>query len=342
MFVRTHSPQLLAGGSVQRVHESRGIAEEDRRIARDLSGGDPGANLRLNHRGPVDAAGGGVERVHAAVLAADENSAAIHGRLRSQRGSVRESERPLQLRDAARSPPARPASFAGRKRVLASPPPQLVQLGRVFPRRTRWAGIGDLFTASLHGNRSAEKVGDLLAFVAGKRRSLRFHDSAFDAFAESPRASWSSGRRSAGSALPLRPRPGGRRRSFSERAARRRDRLRTRSPPCSAKDRSISSQAPAPGWRTAWEYISPCRLECEAVYFDNDGTGRDEAGASASHDSADSRGANDAEWLHEPTRMVLSGLGKLLFLALRLASRLLGVAVPVFACGPRSGRGFGM
>src|SRR5512135_466091 len=223
MFVRTHSPQLFACGSVQRVHVSRGIAKKDRRIARDFSRRDSRANLRLNHGGPVDAAGRRVEGVYAAVLAADENPAAIHSRLRAQRGRIREGEGPLQ--SEAGNGVSLQAGLTRRKETrVGEPASPTGPASTVFPGGVRQAGVRDLITSSFYGHGGAQKVRDLLAFVAVKRRCLRFHDAALDG-----------------------PKNRGGRHGLQ----------------CGGQEKIgvFHLHAPAPGWRTAWEYISTGRRE---------------------------------------------------------------------------------
>src|SRR6185369_8907755 len=128
---------------------------------------------------PMNAAADRIESVHAAVLAADENPATIHGGLRAQRGSIGESEGPLQ--SEAGHGVGCEASLIRRKEARVGEPasPTAPACG-LFPGGVRGAGVCDLITSSFYGHGGAQKVRDLLAFVSGKRGGLRFHDAALD------------------------------------------------------------------------------------------------------------------------------------------------------------------
>ena len=102
MVVDAADPDQRAGRGIQRVDEALLIGDVCR-----VNGGSPGANAGTDHnrrahaglrrKRPEAAAGGGVERVHRSILAADEQAASGNGRLRPRRRGIREAKRPFQM-----------------------------------------------------------------------------------------------------------------------------------------------------------------------------------------------------------------------------------------------------
>src|SRR5205085_921514 len=90
-------PDGGAGGGVDRVGIAGLIAEEGGPSVAEFAESDRGADGGRRFKGPVGAAGGGIEGVDAEDGAADENAAGGDGGLGVGSGGVREGEGPFQL-----------------------------------------------------------------------------------------------------------------------------------------------------------------------------------------------------------------------------------------------------
>ena len=182
MLFHLARPQRTSGRRVERVDESL-LVGEVRRV-RALTGaagtrgdGDRRANAAVCGEGPDDASARGVERVHRAVLAADEQPSAGDRRLRPRRRRVGKAEGPLEMQ--SRDVCGGDAGLCGRleMRVLERGAPPVPHRHRrdVANRRPpaaetcRDAGDGSAQRSS------GEKFSKRAPFVAAERKALIPH-----------------------------------------------------------------------------------------------------------------------------------------------------------------------